>query len=95
MEKDEVTEPNVSVELEAASDLLLALWRQLKEREEGLRVTLRRARLGAAKTPAIDVAKTLRAAADMLIDRGGKLHETARRIEPDTRRRRNKTPPPT
>lgn len=90
MEKDEVTEPNASIELEAAADVLLALWRTLRSAEEKLRGDLRKARVGPGKMPTAVVARILREQADQLIERGGKLHDSARRLEapaPGRRRR--------
>ena len=88
MEKDEVTEPNASIEQEAAADLLLALWRRLRGVEEGMRTELRKARHAPSKSSAVMVARALRESADLLIERGGKLHESARRLEPPVGRRR-------
>jgi len=89
VEKDEVTEPNVSVELEAAADVLLALWRQLREDEKNLRAAVVKARTEGRPAAAL-VAQMLRKAADHLIERAGKLHDTARRIEPPLPGRRRR-----
>lgn len=90
MEKDEVTEPNASVELEAVADLMLSLWRTLRSGEEKIRAELRKARLGPGKLPAGAVAKIMREQADLLIERGGRLHDSARRLEAPTAGRRRR-----
>jgi hypothetical protein len=82
MEKDEITEPNVSVELEAAADVMLSLWRQLRQKEVEIRDELKRGRNTPGGPSRAAIAKALRAGADLLIDRGGKLHDSARRLEP-------------
>jgi acyl-CoA reductase-like NAD-dependent aldehyde dehydrogenase len=92
MERDEITEPNASIELEAAADVLLSLWRSLQEREEQIREGLRESRKKHRRPPFAEVAKVLRECADLLMERGGKLHDNARRLEPLTKRK--KTPPP-
>jgi hypothetical protein len=74
---EDVTEPSASVELEAIAELLLSLWRQLRTEEQNVRSMIKRRGRGQPQ-----VAQLLRRTADVLIERGAKLHDAARKIEP-------------
>lgn len=87
---DDITSPLIAIEVEASAELIHAMVPVLRRLEGSLRSIGTKVR-GGARLPASAVAAELRTLADILIERAGRLHESARKLEPEPRRRKSGT----